>query len=177
MSNIKEDHMAVKVYLGVGSNLNREKALRFAKSELSKLFSNFKVSSVWASNAVREAEPEYYNMVVGGDTDLSLEDLYNRITDIEEAAGKEPMIHNGTNFGMKRILDVDILVYGDTVSMTPCKVPRHDIQDYPFVLCPLCELDPEFVHPLLKIKVGDIWREMEPRLPDRMKIRATNLNF
>lgn len=169
--------MSVKVYLGVGSNLNREKALRLAKAELSKLFSNFKVSSVWASKAVREAEPEYYNMVMGGDTDLSLDDLYKTILNIEEQAGKEPMMHNGTNFGFKRILDIDILVYGDTVTTTPCKLPRHDIQDYPFVLCPLCELDPDLVHPLLKIKVGDIWKEMEPRLPERMKISSVDIDL
>ena len=169
--------MAVRVYLGVGSNLNREKALKFAVKECASLFSDYKVSSVWASNPVRVAEPEYYNMVVGGDTDLTLDDLYNKVVAIEEAAGKEPMMYQGTNFGLKRILDIDILVYGDTVTQTPCKLPRHDISDYPFVLCPLCELEPELEHPLLKIKVGDIWKEMEPRLPERMKIRPADVKL
>lgn len=170
--------MAVRVYLGVGSNLNRENALRFAKAELEKLFTaNYQVSSVWASNAVRAAEPGYYNMVVGGDVEMSLDDLFKAIAAIEDAAGSEPMIYNGTNFGVKRRLDVDILVYGETVTTKPCKLPRHDIQDYPFVLCPLCELDPDLVHPLLKLKAGDIWKEMEPRLPERMKISRVNLDL
>lgn len=169
--------MAVKVYLGVGSNLNRENALRFAVSKLKTLIDDFKMSSIWGSNAVREAEPQYYNMVVGGTTDMPLEDLYKAITQIEDAAGSEPMFHNGTNFGTKRRLDIDILLYGETVTTTPCKLPRHDIQDYPFVLCPLCELDPELLHPLLKLKVGDIWREMEPRLPEKMKLTSVSIDW
>ena len=69
------------------------------------------------------------------------------------------MFHNGTNFGIKRRLDVDVLVYGDLVTTEPCKLPRHDIQDYPFVLCPLCEIDPDFIHPLLKVRVSELWQE------------------
>ena len=163
--------MSVTVYLGVGSNLNRENALRFAKSRLSPLFSNFKFSSVWESKAVREAEPNYYNAVMGGVTDLALTDLFSKIQEIEKEAGSELMFNNGTNFGVKRRLDIDILVYGDTICAEPCKLPRHDIQDYPFVLCPLCDIDPDLEHPLLKLKVSDLWKEMEPRLPEKMKVK------
>ena len=116
-------------------------------------------------------------MVVGGDVEMSLQDLYDAIMDIEALAGKELMFNNGTNFGVKRRLDIDILVYGDTITTTPCKLPRHDIQDYPFVLCPLCELDANLVHPLLNIKVGDIWTEMEPRLPDNHRIAKFDFDW
>ena len=169
--------MAVQVDLGVGSNLNRENALRFAKARIEQLLDDFKMSSVWASRAVREAEPEYYNMVMGGKTELSLEDLCKALTEIEADAGSELMFHNGTNFGVKRRLDIDVLLYGDTVATEPCKVPRHDIQDYPFVLCPLCELDPDIIHPLLKLRAGDIWAEMEPRLPEKMKVTEVKFDW
>lgn len=55
--------MTTKVYLGVGSNLNRENALRFAVAKIGPLFKNFEKSSVWVSHAVRAGEPDYYNMV------------------------------------------------------------------------------------------------------------------
>lgn len=169
--------MTTKVYLGVGSNLNRDNALRFAKKELSALFSNVKCSSVWESRPVREAEPDYYNIVIGGDCDLSLDDLVAKLAEIELSAGKEMMFHNGTNFGIKRRLDVDVLVYGDLVTTEPCKLPRHDIQDYPFVLCPLCEIDPDFIHPLLKVRVSELWQEMEPRLPEKMKVNKVDFDW
>ncbi len=169
--------MSNKVYLGVGSNLNRERSLLFAKVKLQALFSEFKCSSVWCSHAVRVAEPDYYNAVMGGQTDLSLDQIYEQITRVEAMAGKELMFNNGTNFGVKPRLDIDILVYNDVVCNEPCKLPRHDIQDYPFVLCPLCEIDAELEHPLLKIRVGDLWTEMEPRLPDNMRVTKVEFNW
>ena len=169
--------MLTKVYLGVGSNLDRENAILFAKEQLSKLFSNFVMSSVWQSRAIREAEPDYYNMVVGGDTELSLEELLSEIEKIENKAGTELMFHNGTNFGLKRRLDIDILLFGNLVTTTPCKVPRHDIQDYPFVLCPLCEIDNTIVHPLLNIAISEIWTEMAPRLPEKMRVSEVDFDF
>ncbi len=166
-----------KVYLGIGSNLNRENAMLFAKAKLEPLFENFAVSSVWRSKAVRSAEPDYFNMVAGGDTKLSLNDLLEVIANIEQQAGSEMMFHNGTNFGIKRRLDIDVLLYGDLVATEPCKVPRHDIQDYPFVLCPLCEIDENIVHPLLKISVKEIWSEMAPRLPENMQVEKQDFDF
>ncbi len=162
--------MTTRVYLGVGSNLNRENSLRFAVAKLEPLFKNFVKSSVWSSHAIRTAEPDYLNMVVGGDVEMSLQELFDAIMEIEKLAGKELMFNNGTNFGVKRRLDIDILIYGNTIATEPCKLPRHDIQDYPFVLCPLCELDADLVHPLLNIRIGEIWAEMEPRLPDNHRV-------
>ena len=164
-----------QVYLGIGSNLNRDNALLFAKAALAPLFTDFKHSSVWQSHAVREAEPDYLNMVVGGQCALSLDDLLAAIEKIEAQAGSEMMFHNGTNFGVKRRLDIDVLLYDDVVTTTPCKLPRHDIQDYPFVLCPLCELNADLVHPLLKLPIKEIWNEMAPRLPARMKVEKYDL--
>lgn len=96
---------------------------------------------------------------------------------LNKLAGTELMFNNGTNFGVKRRLDIDILVFGDTITTTPCKLPRHDIQDYPFVLCPLCELDPNLVHPLLNVQVGEIWQEMEPRLPENRRVVKTEIDW
>ncbi len=169
--------MQTRVYLGVGSNLDREKALLFAKKKLEPLFDSFVTSSVWRSRAVREAEPDYYNMVAGGDTSYTLEDLLKRLSEIEEQAGVDLMFYNGTNFGLKRRLDIDVLLYGDLVTTSPCKLPRHDIQDYPFVLCPLCEIDDSIIHPLLNIKISEIWKEMAPRLPDKMKVSRVDFDF
>ena len=169
--------MSNTVYLGVGSNLNREAALLFARARLAELFSEFRCSSVWCSHAVRVAEPDYYNAVMGGQSTLSLEQMYEQICRIEEQAGRELMFNNGTNFGIKRRLDIDILVYNQVVCNNPCKLPRHDIQDYPFVLCPLCEIDADLEHPLLKIRVGDLWAEMSPRLPDNMRVTKVDFNW
>lgn len=148
------------IFLGIGSNLNRDNALRFAIVHLRKVLHDMEISSVWESHAVRQAEPDYYNMVVKATTRLTLDDLFAAVHRIEELAGRELMYHNGTNFGIRRRLDIDILLYGDTITTVPCKVPRHDIVDYPFVMCPLLELDPDLTRPGDGMKIADSWARL-----------------
>ena len=169
--------MATAVYLGIGSNNNRENSLRFAVAKISPLLKNFRKSSIWISKPIRQGEPDYFNMVVCGETESELNAFYACLEKIEQLAGTELMFNNGTNFGQKRRLDIDILVFGDTVTTEPCKIPRHDIQDYPFVTCPLNELNPDLIHPLLKIKVGEIWKEMEPRIPENKRVEKTSIDW
>lgn len=169
--------MGTQVYLGIGSNLNRELALRFAVAQLQPLFQDYKVSPVYESKAVRAAEPDYYNMVVGGDTDLPLEELFQKLKQIESNAGTELMMHNGTNFGLKRRLDIDILVYGETVCAEPCKLPRHDIQDYPFVTFPLHDIAPDLVHPILGFSVSELYEQQLPHIPDNRKVFKVDFDF
>lgn len=45
------------------------------------------------------------------------------------------------------------------------------------MLAPLCELDPELIHPLLKIKVKDIWEEMEPRIPEGHEVAKIDFDW
>lgn len=170
--------MAVNtVYLGIGSNLNKEQAILFAIKHLSSLFTNFKHSSVYDSRPIRQAEPDYLNIVVKGNTEDPIEVIAKKIKEIELMAGKELMYANATNFGFKRRLDIDVLLFGNAVLSEPCKVPRHDIADYPFVLCPLAELDPELEHPLLRVKVGKMWEEMQPRLTESMRVQKVDFDF
>lgn len=169
--------MEIQVYLGIGSNLNREAALRFAASRLSSLFTDFKLSPVYESKAVRSAEPDYLNMTAGGKTELSLQELFDAIKSIEQDAGSELMLHNATNFGLKRRLDIDILVYGDTVCTEPCKLPRHDIQDYPFVTVPLNDIAPDLIHPILKMSVNELCEQMLPHLPDNRRVSKVEVDF
>lgn len=167
--------MLNQVYLGIGSNLNRENAILFAKAQLEKNFAEVKFSSVWESCAIRVAEPNYYNMVAKFETDLNLDDLYTLVTKIERQAGRELMYYNGTNFGFKRRLDIDILMFNQEVTTVPCKLPRHDIEDYPFVICPLLELDENIVHPVSGKLIKDIFAVMSPTLTE--KNMATKIDF
>lgn len=169
--------MSTLVYLGVGSNNNRDKAVLFAVEKLRPLFTEYKVSPVYESKPVREAEPDYLNLVVGGTTNLGFEELYNAILAIEEEAGSELMLHNSTNFGLKHRIDIDILVYGNEVHTEPCKVPRHDIQDYPFVNIPLNDIAPDLVHPILGLPVSELNEQMVPHIPENRVVTKVEFDF
>lgn len=169
--------MGTEVYLGIGSNLNRDNAILFAIEKLKPLFKDFKISPVYESKAVRAAEPDFLNLVVGGNTELSFVELYQALQDIEAQAGSELMMHNSTNFGLKHRLDIDILVFGNEVESEPCKVPRHDIQDYPFVTIPLNDIAPELVHPILGLPVSEICEQMVPHIPEDRQVKKVDFDF
>lgn len=169
--------MGTQVYLGIGSNLNRDNAILFAIKRLEPLFSDFKVSPVYESKPVREAEPDYLNLVVGGKTELGFVELYEAIQAIEGDAGSELMMHNSTNFGLKHRIDIDILVYGEEVATEPCKIPRHDIQDYPFVTTPLNDIAPDLRHPILGMQVSEIYEQMAPHIPENHQVKRVEFDF
>ena len=87
------------------------------------------------------------------------------------------MMHNSTNFGLKHRLDIDILVFGNEVESEPCKVPRHDIQDYPFVTIPLNDIAPELVHPILGLPVSEICEQMVPHIPEDRQVKKVDFDF
>ena len=126
---------------------------------------------------MRAAEPDFLNLVVGGNTELSFVELYQALQDIEAQAGSELMMHNSTNFGLKHRLDIDILVFGNEVESEPCKVPRHDIQDYPFVTIPLNDIAPELVHPILGLPVSEICEQMVPHIPEDRQVKKVDFDF
>ena len=82
---------------------------------------------------------------------------------IELEAGRERKIHWGP-----RTLDLDILFYEDFVSGTKeLTVPHPDMQNRSFVLDPMDELNPGFVHPLLQKTIRQMKLELEGDKNDR----------
>ena len=39
------------------------------------------------------------------------------------------------------------------------------------------KIDPDFIHPLLKVRVSELWQEMEPRLPEKMKVNKVDFDW
>ncbi len=110
-------------------------------------------------------QPKYLNQVVECQTELSPRDLLLACKKVEAEMGRPMKTPNLGNvqlgFGKKdpeenpkwdsRIIDIDILFYGDwIVREADLTIPHYALQDRPFVLAGLCELAPHFVHPVLK---------------------------
>jgi len=101
-----------EVYLGLGSNvgdrlLNLNKAIELLSEKIQIL----KKSKIYISKAVGYTDqPDFYNMVLYGKTDLSPEELFNFIKDVEKNVGRVYRFHWGP-----REIDIDILFYNDLV--------------------------------------------------------------
>ena len=151
------------VFLGLGTNLgDRKSNLRKAVAKIEE-----HIGKIVESSSVYETEPwgfeaetDFFNMVVRVETNLSPSDLLKEIHLIESSLGREREQDRYSS----RIIDIDILFYGDTVSAEKgLKIPHRLLHERKFVLVPLCEIAPEFIHPVLLKSIRTLLDECRDR--------------
>ena len=146
------------VFLGLGSNESPEENLRLAISELRSRYGDLVVSSVYQSSAVGFEGADFLNLVVGLQTNVAPLDICNEIEIIHNLAGR---VRGSDKWG-SRTLDIDLLLYNDLVQdERPVRVPREDILQFSFVLCPLAEIAPDQVHPETGKTFHEHWQEFD----------------
>jgi 2-amino-4-hydroxy-6-hydroxymethyldihydropteridine diphosphokinase len=148
-----------RVYLGMGTNLgDREKNLEQALDKIAEV-----IGIIVSRSSVYETEPwgfqssdQFLNMVIGVDTNLKPSGLLGRLLMIESLLGR---LRDGKQYS-SRIIDIDILLYGrqkvDTISL---KIPHPRMHQRNFVLIPLCEIAPRFVHPVFGKTITELLNE------------------
>lgn len=142
------------IYLALGSNLgDRLDNLRSAVTALSpqlevKAKSHIYETPPWGY----EDQPRFYNQVIKADTYLQPEPLLRHLKRLEVALGREPNFQNGP-----RLIDLDLLLYDQLVLDTPAlTLPHPRMHERGFVLLPLMDLAPEYIHPVLKKSVREL---------------------
>ena len=91
--------------------------------------------------------PNFYNLVCCFETSQDVVVLKTELSIIEKNHGRSM---NETKFS-SRTLDIDILYYADLIYEDDnLKLPRKEIIQYDFVLQPLVDIAPEFIHPQIK---------------------------
>ena len=136
-----------EVLLGLGANLgDPRRQLAAAVARLGALVEDVRVSSVYRTEPVgHRDQPEFHNLVVRGWTRMPPGALLREVLAIERALGRERTFANAP-----RTIDIDLLAYGDVVMETPeLTLPHPGIAHRGFVLHPLAEVAPVWVHPLL----------------------------
>ena len=148
---------AVLVHLGLGSNLgDRKEFLSMACNYLSsQVITGFRASSIYESEPLlKMKQSKYFNMVVSGFTVLSPKDLLKKCQQIEISLGRIRREHWGS-----REIDIDIISYGNrTINKDNLVIPHPEIENRSFVLMPMLELSPEWLHPENGITIKELWK-------------------
>ena len=152
----------VTAYLGLGSNLgDRRKNLRDASELLDTLDAGVRVlrsSNVYETEPWGLADqPKFLNCVLEIAASVPSERLLEMAKRVEQTLGREWSPRYGP-----RLIDVDVLLYGDAVVEQPdLQVPHPRMEVRAFVLVPLAELADGIVHPVSGLTVGQLAAEVD----------------
>lgn len=152
-------------YLSLGSNVgNREQNLQEVIRRLGSEGRVISVSSFYETEPIEFTEqPWFLNCAVGLETTKMPEELIKGLLVIERAMGRRRTKKKGP-----RTIDIDILLFGDTIlDSTTLTIPHPAMHERRFVLEPLAEIAPEIRHPVLNRTV----RELRDALPAGQAVR------
>ena len=148
-------------YIGVGSNVGKKLLqCQEAISEILKIDHN----KLLLQSSFYKTEPRGYtaqdwfvNGVVKIETDLTAQELLGSLKAIEARLGRRETFRWGP-----RTIDLDLLFYDEEQIQTDeLQVPHPLLHKRQFVLVPLAEIDPSFLHPVLRKTVQELSSELE----------------
>ena len=123
----------MKYYLSLGSNINAQANIDFSIEELEKLLSSTQCSSTHQTTAKGFEGDDFLNLIFAGETELSFEDLNNKLKKIEDASGRQ---RNVPKFSA-RTLDIDIVLQ---INEDDILFESDEVSKYSFVSEPLKEI-------------------------------------
>lgn len=155
-----------EAYLLTGGNIGD----RFANlNKAGKLIQKYTGAIVKKSDVYETAawglieQPAFLNQVLLISTFLKAEELLNTLLSAELELGRERLEKMGP-----RTIDIDILFYNTEIISSPgLVVPHPRIAQRRFVLIPLNEIAPDFVHPVLQKSIG----ELLSICPDELEVK------
>ncbi|MBS0380487.1 MAG: 2-amino-4-hydroxy-6-hydroxymethyldihydropteridine diphosphokinase [Proteobacteria bacterium] len=146
------------VYVAAGSNVEPQKHLALAVSELRRAFPGARFSPWYRNTAVGFEGDDFINLAAEFETPLALPDLLPKLHAIETLCGRP----RGAPRWAPRSMDLDVLLYGDFVGEVPgVRVPRPDLLKRAYMLGPLAALAPEVMHPVEHRTIGELWQSFD----------------
>lgn len=154
------------IHLSLGSNIG-DRAENIARAVAALAEHGVRVtrqSSLYETEPVELREQEWFlNDVVAAQTDLAPREVMTALLAIERSLGRERTIPKGP-----RIIDIDILLFGDAVVQEPqLEIPHPRMAARRFVLVPLAEIAPDAWHPVLRKSIAALLSET----PDQSEVR------
>ena len=146
-------------YIALGTNVgNYRNNFSRAVFELSKIGSISKIANIYKSKPYGYLKQNYfYNTMVYLKSEIHPNELIKKIHLIERKLHKNNIIINGP-----RKIDLDIIFWDQKIfKSNNVVIPHPRAQERDFVLCPLCDITPFFKHPVSKLSVKELIKNLK----------------
>lgn len=155
------------VFIGIGGNLGDARGICLGAIEALRQRREIdvqKVSSLYRTRPLGPIVQEWFiNAAVQCRSRVEPEALLAVLMDIEEQFGRKRDVRWGP-----RTLDLDLLAFGDRiVSLPNLRIPHPGLHERLFVLVPLAEIAPKWVHPELWMTAEDLLKRLSGAATDR----------
>ena len=166
-------------FLLLGGNIgDREKVIRKAISQIEKTVGTIdQVSSFYETEPWGMLDAEnFLNIALKITTKLTEIELLHALLKIEEQSGRK---RNKNSIEYEsRPIDIDIIFYGSAViQTTQLTIPHPKLHERRFVLVPLCEIAPDFIHPVLDKPIFTLLNECQDQLKTEVLKPYTILKY
>ncbi|MCL1995176.1 MAG: 2-amino-4-hydroxy-6-hydroxymethyldihydropteridine diphosphokinase [Defluviitaleaceae bacterium] len=151
-----------RVYLGLGSNIgdttaNLDNAIKEMECPTLKIIRKSTYHNTEPVSSI--PQDDYLNCVVEITTTFTPRELMEHLLDTEKKLGR--IRDNAQHWG-PRVIDIDILTYDDIISDDPTVILPHPLMHRRlFVLAPFCELNPHYLHPVLRERIQELKDKLE----------------
>lgn len=147
--------MNKKILIGIGSNIGN--GIKNCMAAIKRISSDKRVklkaiSSFYTTSPVSEIQQDdFINCAVLVSWEGTPKELLEFLLNLENSAGRTRGVKDGP-----RIIDLDILLFGDTVLDEPfLTIPHKKLHKRKFALLPCLEIDPKHIHPVYKKPLND----------------------
>jgi 2-amino-4-hydroxy-6-hydroxymethyldihydropteridine diphosphokinase len=171
--------MPQRAFIGIGTNLgdrlaNYRQALeRIAALPRTRIL---RQSSIYETEPVGDFGRAFLNGAVEIETEFDAPTLLRRLMAIERALGRrrsQERLRARRGHDRSRVIDLDLLLFNREIINTPTlKIPHPRLHERRFVLMPLSELAPAFVHPVLGVSVSELLAGLKS--PHRVTLRRAD---
>lgn len=147
-----------QVFVAAGSNVDPVAHLTQALAALRAIYPSLRVSPAYRNKAVGFEGEDFINLVVGFDTNDSIEDVRRHLQQVEKLCGRPADAPKWA----PRTIDLDILLYGDRISDEPGLItPRPDLIRRAYMLKPMVDIAPDVIHPTQHKTMRELWNAFD----------------
>jgi len=173
--------MPNRAFIGIGTNLGdrlanyREAIERIGKLPQTRLL---RQSSIYETEPVGDGiRAPFLNGAVEVETEMNADAMMRRLLAIERTMGRKRVRGRKAASRGKyksRIIDLDLLLFNkETINTRSLKVPHPLLHERRFVLAPLSELAPAFIHPQLNLSISELLAGLKS--PHRVSLMRADL--